>query len=85
MSGPTLDEVLAMVTDMYEAMFIEAEPAVEILAEVTGWSMALCARMLGDEMTRRDRASTARDRAAEQATDDDWTLLREWRDDGSWS
>lgn len=82
MSGPTLDEVLAMVTDMYEVAFIEADPA-----DHTGLSMALCARILGDEMTARDRAVAARDRAAEQAIADadDWTPLNEWRDDGSWS
>lgn len=78
MSRPTLDEVLVMVTDMYEAEFIEADPATEILADHTGFSLALSARILGDEMTRRDRAIAA------QAADD-WKPLREWRDDGSWS
>lgn len=75
MSAPTLNEMVAMVADVYEVDAIHRTQAVIILHEATGLSTLLAARLLAQEMADRRRETRRRDRAAEQAMRDD---------DGTW-
>lgn len=76
MSGPTLDEQVQMVTDLYEVEWLEADRAVAILRDSAKVSAVLSAILIRDEMRLRDEQVAARDSAAEQAARDD---------DGTWS
>ncbi|GGV33912.1 hypothetical protein GCM10010182_67160 [Actinomadura cremea] len=73
-----LDEIVAMVADVFEARFIDGTPAVTILREASGLCPTFCAGLLLREMHRRDLETRERDAAAEQ------TLREQGNDDGSW-
>lgn len=49
MSGLTLAEAVAMVHQTYKLGGVDEETAVDILAETTGMSRALCSALLLDE------------------------------------
>lgn len=70
-SAMTLDEQLTAICDSYETGLIDRTGAMDTLAEVTGWSLGMCARVLADAIV--DRRKTA----------DDWVPEREW--DGRWT
>jgi hypothetical protein len=57
MTGPTLDEAVAMVTDVLEVHAITLPIAMEILRDETGLTAPLCTHLLAAAYQERCRAT----------------------------
>ncbi|MUN41496.1 hypothetical protein [Actinomadura litoris] len=71
MADLTLDEAISMVAEGYEAEVYGWGPAVDILAEKTGWPLGLAAEVLDAELAKREAADDWRPLRDEQRR---WTL-----------